>query len=114
MRDIIRIAMDIKNRPLVLDLVKQCANRGVNNVLSYYTQELCDGGYRLKLSLAQDADIVSADALDTEVVYELPPGVKHHVSIESLTYLFPGEENVDALHVLKYRAADIMNELIRL
>lgn len=114
MRDIIRIAMDIKNRPLVLALVKHCANRGVNNVLSYYTQELCDGGYRLKLSLAQDADIVSADALDTEVVYELTPGVKYHVSIESLTYLFHVEENVDALHVLKYRAADIMNELIRL
>lgn len=114
MRDIIRIAMDIKGRPLVLDLVKHCANRGVNNVLSYYTQELCDGGYRLKLSLAQDADIVSADALDTEMVYELTPGVKHHVSIESLTYLFHVEENVDALHVLKYRAVDIMNELIRL
>lgn len=114
MRDIVRIALDIKNRPLVLDLVKTSAARGVNNVLSYYTQELCDGGYRLKMSLAQDADIVSAEALDTDKVYELTAGVKHHVSIESLTYIFHVEENVDALHVLKYHSADIVNELIRL
>lgn len=113
MRDIIRIALDIKNRPLVLDLVTKCANRGVNNVLCYYKQTLCDGGYRLEMSLAQDADIVSADALDTEVVYELVPGVKHHVSIEGLAYLFHVEENMDVLHVLKYRAADIMNEVVR-
>ncbi len=114
MRDIIRIALDIKNRPLELALVKRCADGGGNTLLSYYTQKLCEGGYRVEQSLAQDADIVSEKPLDTEVVYELTPGVKHHVSIESLTYLFHVEENMDALHVLKYHSADIMNELIRL
>lgn len=114
MRDIIRIALDIKNRPLELALVKHCSNGGTNVILSYYTQTLCDGGYRIEQSLAQDADIVSEKPLDTDVVYALTPGVKHHVSIESLTYLFHVEENVDALHVLKYHSADIMNELIRL
>lgn len=77
----IAVAMNSVAVNKIIPLLYKFENKGE---VYYYQQILVDGGYKLKPSTLEDADVISPVYYDEDIFFELRPGVRHHIAVDTM------------------------------
>lgn len=84
-----------------------------NGPAYYYSQLLVEGGYKLQPATIEEADVISSVEYSEGDVFELKPGVRHHINVDTLCDLI-GCERDQLQPYLWANAKEILDEIAEL
>ena len=76
----------------------------------YYEQVLVEGGYKLKSSTMEGADVLSPVFYDEDIFFELRPGVRHHIGVDTMCDMV-GCEREELAAILTADSKAILDEI---
>ena len=106
----IAIAMNAVSVNKIIPILGRFENNGP---VYYYHQLLVDGGYKLRPSMIEDADVLSSVEYSESDIFELKPGVRHHIDVDTMCDLI-GCEREELQPYLWANAKAILDEIAEL
>ena len=106
----IAIAMNAVSVNKIIPVLGRFENNGA---IYYYSQLLVEGGYTLRPSSIEEADVISSVKYSEGDVFELKPGVRHHINVDTLCDLI-GCERDQLQPYLWANAKEILDEIAEL
>lgn len=79
----------------------------------YYQQILVDGGYKLRHSTLENADVISSAFYVEDFYFELRPGVRHHIAVDTMCDMV-GCERDDLEGILITNSKAILDEIAQM
>ena len=106
----IAIAMNAVSVNKIIPILGRFENNGP---VYYYHQLLVDGGYKLRPSMIEDADVLSSVEYSESDIFELKPGVRHHIDVDTMCDLVGcGREELE--QILRADSKAILDEIAEL
>lgn len=106
----IAIAMNVVSVNKIIPLLGKFENK---EPVYYYEQMLVEGGYKLKACTLDNADVMSSVVYSEDDIFELKPGLRHHVDVDTMCDLV-GCEREEMEDILRADAKAILDEIAEL
>lgn len=106
----IAIAMNAVSVNKIIPLLGKFENK---EPVYYYEQMLVEGGYKLKASTLEGADVMSSVSFNEDDFFEFKPGLRHHIDVDTMCDLI-GCERDEMEDILRADAKAILDEIAEL
>lgn len=106
----IAVAMNAVQVNKIIPILGRFENNGA---IYYYSQQLVGGGYTLRPSSIEEADVISSVDYNQDDFFEFKPGLRHHIDIDTMCDLI-GCERDQLQPYLWANAKEILDEIAEL
>ena len=79
----------------------------------YYEQLLVEGGYKLKPTTLENADVISSVVYSEDDFFEFKPGLRHHIDVDTMCELI-GCKREEMESILRADSKAILDEIAEL